>query len=66
MNGFSEYQDALGEQFGAQRMCEVIRRRRHLTCREIVERIYESVLEFSAGSPQLDDLTALIVKKTGR
>jgi serine phosphatase RsbU (regulator of sigma subunit) len=63
-DGFFEWANEQGEQFGAERLEEAIRASRHLPPDEIISRIYEAVLEFSGGTKQQDDLTAVIIKRT--
>lgn len=63
-DGFVEWSRNDGEQFGLDRMHEVIRCNRQRSCREIIEALHRSVLEFAEDSPQQDDLTAIFIKKT--
>ncbi|MCH8964930.1 MAG: SpoIIE family protein phosphatase [Planctomycetes bacterium] len=62
-DGFFEWIRAGGEQFGLKRLYEVIRSNRQLACSEIIERLHRAVVEFGQGTPQEDDLTAIVVKK---
>jgi phosphoserine phosphatase RsbU/P len=62
-DGFFEWINADGEQFGIERMCELIRRHRDLPAEDIIRRLHEAVVTFAAGTPQADDLTAVVVKK---
>ncbi len=64
-DGFFEAADAEGELFGTDRMCQIIRRCRDMTSDEIIEILRQKVFEFTGPVPQADDLTAIIVKKTG-
>jgi serine phosphatase RsbU (regulator of sigma subunit) len=48
--------------FGAERVLAVIHAQRNKPAQAIVESLYEAVREFSSRQPQLDDITALIVK----
>ena len=63
-DGFYEYQDAAGEQLGKDRIGEIVR----LHHAEPVQVIFNAVLDelhrFAAGAPQMDDLTAVVVKRT--
>ena len=66
-DGFFEWANAQDEQFGVGRMEEVIRANCDRTAKEIISTLYEAVLKFAAGTQQLDDLTAVVVKrKTSR
>ncbi len=62
-DGFFEWADKSGEQFGMQRIHRIIRKHRDETCAEIIHALHEAVLSFAAGTPQDDDLTAVIIKK---
>jgi len=62
-DGFFEACDPAGEPFGMERVCEMIRRDRDLPAAEIIARLWSAVEAFTAGAPQADDLTAVIVKR---
>jgi serine phosphatase RsbU (regulator of sigma subunit) len=62
-DGFIEYNNPAGEEFGAGRVQEVVRSHRSEQPAEIIAHLRSAVMAFAAGEPQLDDLTALIVKK---
>jgi serine phosphatase RsbU (regulator of sigma subunit) len=62
-DGFFEWQDDQGEQFGTRRMEEVIRASRNAASSEIIGKLYEAVTRFSKGTKQQDDLTAVIIKR---
>lgn len=62
-DGFMEWARADGQQYGEERLAEMIRRHCKLPCSELIQAIYEDVRAFGAGSPQLDDLTAVLVKR---
>ena len=53
-----------GVAFGMERIHEMVRTYREATAEELIRRVYDRVIEFSQGTPQLDDLTAVVVKKT--
>jgi phosphoserine phosphatase len=63
-DGFLEWENAAGEQFGADRLEKVIRANSHLAPEEIIAELYAQVLNFAAGTQQQDDLTAVVIKKT--
>ena len=50
--------------FGAQRVCDVIRAHHHDTARGIVDAIFEATSSFRGHAPQNDDMTAVAVKVT--
>ena len=61
-DGFFEWENDQGEQFGVERMEEVIRASRQLAPTEIIAQLYNAVTKFSNGTKQQDDLTAVIIK----
>lgn len=62
-DGFFEWENDRGEQFGVNRMEDVIRAARDSASAEIITRLYETVTAFSNGTKQQDDLTAVIIKR---
>lgn len=62
-DGFFEWENAEGEQFGLSRLEEVIRVSSDLSADEIIRSIYTSVKEYSGGTEQEDDLTAVVLKR---
>ncbi|HXN17256.1 MAG TPA: PP2C family protein-serine/threonine phosphatase [Candidatus Binatus sp.] len=63
-DGFFEWANAQSEQFGATRMEQKIRASREKPPSEIISDLYRSVVEFSGGTKQQDDLTAIVIKRT--
>jgi len=64
-DGFFEAVKPDGEMFGVARMLDLLRRGRDLTAAESITNLYQAVLEFTDGRPQADDLTAIVIRKTG-
>jgi phosphoserine phosphatase RsbU/P len=62
-DGFFEWHRPDKQQFGLERTYELIRVNRDRPCAEIIDRLHQAVLAFSQGTPQADDLTAVIIKK---
>lgn len=62
-DGFYEWENQLGEDFGVQRLEQVIRESRDCDSAQIIAKLYESVLAFSNGTSQQDDLTAIVMKR---
>ncbi|RLS73177.1 MAG: GAF domain-containing protein, partial [Planctomycetota bacterium] len=58
-DGFFEWSRPDGEQFGTDRLTDVIRRHRDLPVAEIIALVYAAVVEFSEGTKQADDCTAV-------
>ena len=63
-DGIFEAAGENGEEFGARRVCEIVSRRRDATAREIVDAIFEAVMEFRGHVAHEDDMTAVAVKIT--
>lgn len=62
-DGFFEWARPDGEQFGAERLAEVVRRLRDRPAAEIIAAVDAAVRAFAAGTPQADDCTAVVVKR---
>lgn len=62
-DGFFEWANAQGDQFGTKRLEEMIRASREKPAREIISDLYRAVAEFSGGTKQQDDLTAVVIKR---
>jgi serine phosphatase RsbU (regulator of sigma subunit) len=61
-DGFVEWVNAADEEFGQNRIEEVVRRYRDKPSARIIAELYSAVSAFAASTPQLDDLTAVVVK----
>ena len=48
--------------FGAERALEVVRRHRFKSAQEILEALCQAARDFSSQTPQLDDITGLVIK----
>jgi len=62
-DGFVEWANADEEDFGQKRLKEVIKANRGMPSATIISELYAAVSSFAGPSPQLDDLTALVVKR---
>ncbi len=62
-DGFFEAMNPQNEMFGIQRMLDLIRRDHELPASEIIAHLRDAVDTFTAGLPQADDLTIIIVKR---
>lgn len=62
-DGFFEWENPEGEQYGIERLDEILRASRDLSAEAVIERLRESVAEFCRGTTQMDDLTAVILKR---
>lgn len=65
-DGFFEWRNSAGEQFGVGRLREALRRCAGLSAGEVVERVRGEVLAFTAGTKQPDDMTAVALRRAGR
>jgi len=63
-DGLFEGANAKAEQFGAKRVVEAVRASRDRPPAEIINNLYKAVVEFSDGTKQADDLTAVVIKRT--
>ncbi len=63
-DGFMEWTDPDGTLFGEERLCDLIRRHHRAGSAELIDTLYREVLAFGRGTPQLDDLTAIVIKRT--
>ena len=61
-DGFFEWENDQGEQFGVQRIEGEMRASRDLAASEIISHLYDAVIRFSNGTKQQDDLTAVVIK----
>jgi serine phosphatase RsbU (regulator of sigma subunit) len=62
-DGFFEWENSAEEQFGHDRLGQTIRGARGKSAAEIIARLHEEVLRFSGGTKQMDDLTAIVLKR---
>ena len=62
-DGFYEWENPNGEEFGLQRLEAVIHQSRDCTAEEVITRLRSSVERFCQGTEQKDDLTAVVLKR---
>lgn len=62
-DGFYEWENPDGEQFGLKRLEAVIRESRDYPAAEVIARLRSAVEKFCEGTAQNDDLTAVILKR---
>ena len=62
-DGFFEWENADGDQFGEERMTKSIRESCHLPPEDIIKNLYAAVKAFANGTKQMDDLTAVVIKR---
>src|SRR6202035_3175549 len=64
-DGFIEAQDAEGKYFGKERVEGIIIQNDACPAAELIATLEAAVRDFIHTSPQLDDLTAVVVKRRG-
>lgn len=62
-DGFVEWRDPSGEQFGTERLAKALQRHSSLSCEDILDAIRRELADFVAGSAQADDVTAVLIKR---
>jgi serine phosphatase RsbU (regulator of sigma subunit) len=62
-DGFYEWQNPESEEFGLVRLKETIHAARDCSPEEVIARLYVAVKDFSRGTAQNDDLTAVVLKR---
>ena len=61
-DGVTEAFSPEGEEYGEERLQELLRAESHLSADEVRESVVRSVREWCAGAPQHDDLTFIVLK----
>ncbi|MGZ8921186.1 MAG: SpoIIE family protein phosphatase, partial [Limisphaerales bacterium] len=61
-DGFEEAVGEYDEMLGNERVLELVKQHRDKPANEIVQALYKAVREFAGNSPQIDDLTAIVIK----
>ena len=64
-DGVFEANDALGREFGAERLLEIVYGARHGSAHDVVEAIFAAVQKFRGDTPPNDDMTIVALKITG-
>jgi len=62
-DGFYEWENPQGEEFGLKRLEQVIRDARDCSADEVITKLRQAVETFCKGTEQKDDLTALVLKR---
>ncbi len=62
-DGVTEAANTGDEEFGEERLIEVLKRRRTESSDAIVSAVMESVNRFTSGAPQADDITLVVAKR---
>lgn len=64
-DGFFEWENQAKELFGTERIVEILQTFSDCEPEVIIAELYSSVVNFSQGTPQKDDLTAVLIKLLG-
>ncbi len=62
-DGITEAMNQHEEEFGEQRLREVVQSHLDKTAEQIIDQILKAVSEHTRGVPQLDDMTLLVLKR---
>lgn len=62
-DGFYEWENTKGQEFGLQRLESVILQAHDCTAEEVISRLRSAVDDFCGGTEQKDDLTAVVLKR---
>jgi sigma-B regulation protein RsbU (phosphoserine phosphatase) len=63
-DGVTEATNAKDEEFGDERFAEALKANRQASAAEIVAAVNQALTEFAAGSPQADDITLMVARRT--
>ena len=64
-DGVTEALSTEGEEYGEQRLLDCVQANRDKSVPEVLDSIFASVREFTAGAVQSDDVTALVLRYDG-
>ena len=62
-DGLTEAMDAHREQFGVERLTEIVRRERPWPVRTVIENIISSIHAHTTGTDQADDMTVVMLER---
>ncbi len=62
-DGFFEWENPDGLQFGTQRVIDVVRQCCDQSPQALIRALHDRVVAFGAGTPQADDLTIIVIKR---
>ncbi|HSW46177.1 MAG TPA: GAF domain-containing SpoIIE family protein phosphatase [Phycisphaerae bacterium] len=63
-DGFIEWARPDDEQYGQDRLVRMIQAHSDMCCADLIQSIHQDVLDFSEGTTQADDLTAVVIRRT--
>lgn len=62
-DGFFEWVNEHNQQFGIKRLQAFLQKHNHLSATQMIESLHAEVLRFANGTKQMDDLTAIVIKR---
>ncbi len=63
-DGVTEAADPQDQEFGEDRLAELVAKLRNRPAREIIDQIHEAVIAYTEGAPAADDITLVVVRRT--
>ena len=63
-DGVTEAVDQLDAQFGEERLIKLIEENQDLHPEDLKNKIIDEVYEFASGTPQADDITLMVLRRT--
>ena len=61
-DGITDAENAQGDMYGTEKLCNMLCSHRHLPAAEIAEAVFADVARFQAGQPRFDDETILVLR----
>jgi sigma-B regulation protein RsbU (phosphoserine phosphatase) len=62
-DGVTDAQNEAEEEFGTERLVEVLKRHAGDAAADVVERVFEAIDAYAGNAPQFDDITMLAMKR---
>lgn len=62
-DGITEARDPSGEFYGSERLLETLKSSGSVPCDDLLQRVVQSIQDFSASGPQSDDITLVLVRR---
>jgi sigma-B regulation protein RsbU (phosphoserine phosphatase) len=64
-DGITEAMNSADELYGEERLVEVLKKSKDLSAKELIDMVVSEAREHAAGHPQSDDMTIVVVRRTG-
>jgi len=64
-DGVTDAQNEAEEEFGTDRLVEVLSKHKESAAVEVVDRVFEAIDAYAGNAPQFDDITMMILKRVG-